>query len=83
MITDFNRIVISVDRQVCALIVEKYGFNEKFAIEEYLKSETYKILIDKETAVYKDSPVIVFEMWEAEKITGNPRNSRYIRGLYE
>ena len=38
------------------------------------------MLIDKETGVYKDSPLIIFDMWEAEKVTGNPRNSQYIRG---
>ena len=68
------------DRQVVYMIVEKYGIDEKIAIQRFIKSETYQMLIDAETEVYKMSPRIVFDMWECEKVTGNPRNSMYIRG---
>ena len=68
------------DRQVVYMIVEKYGMEEKMAIMKFIKSETYQMLIDAETEVYKMSPHIVFDMWESEKVTGNPRNSQYIRG---
>lgn len=68
------------DRQVVYMIVEKYGIDEKTAIQRFIKSETYQMLIDAETEVYKMSPRIVFDMWECEKVTGNPRNSMYIRG---
>ena len=67
------------DRQVAFLIIEKYGFEEMNAIRLFLESETYKMLIDKELEVYTMSPKIVFDMWEAEQITGSPRNSQYIR----
>ena len=67
------------DRQVVSLIVEKYGIEEKDAIKKFLTSETYQMLIDVETEVYKMSPRIVFDMWECEKVTGSPRNSQYIR----
>jgi hypothetical protein len=40
------------------------------------------MLIDKEQEVYMMSPAVVFDMWESEKITGEPRNSQYIRGDY-
>ncbi|MCI5522951.1 MAG: hypothetical protein PUI24_06005 [Spirochaetales bacterium] len=68
------------DRQVVSMIVEKYGIDEKSAIIRFLKSETYQMLIDAETEVYKMSPRIVFDIWEAENVTGNPKNSQYIRG---
>jgi hypothetical protein len=29
--------------------------------------------------MWEFSPVGIFDMWEAEQITGNPRNSLYIR----
>jgi len=61
-------------------IVEKYGFREKDAIRSFIMSETYQMLIDVELEIYKMSPYIVFEMWESEKITGDPRRSQYIRG---
>ena len=68
------------DRQVVSMIVEKYEIDEKSAIIRFLKSETYQMLIDAETEVYKMSPRIVFDIWEAENVTGNPKNSQYIRG---
>ena len=67
------------DRQVISLIVEKYGIKERDAIKKFLNSETYQMLLDVETEVYKMSPRIVFDMWESEIVTGNPRNSQYIR----
>ena len=59
---------------------EKYGIDEKSAIIRFLKSETYQMLIDAEQEVYKTSPRIVFDIWEDENVTGNPKNSQYIRG---
>ncbi|MBO2536617.1 hypothetical protein [Rummeliibacillus suwonensis] len=67
------------DRQVTQLMIEKYGFNDMEAIRSFLKSETYKMLIDPELEIYKLSPRIVFGMWESERVTGNPRNSQYLR----
>lgn len=67
------------DREVVNNIVSKYGFNERDAISNFLQSETYKMLIDPQMELYKVSPLILFDMWEAEKVTGNPRSSVYIR----
>jgi len=68
------------DRHVTNGIVEKYGFDEMKAIRIFLESETYQMLIDPELEIYKMSPKIVFDMWESEQITGDPRNSQYLRG---
>lgn len=67
------------DRQVIGMIKEKYGFEDKKAIRAFIESKTYEMLLDIESEVYKMSPHIVFDMWESEKVTGNPRNSQYIR----
>lgn len=67
------------DRNVTRLIIEKYGFDEREAIRAFIESETYQMLIDPELEVYKMSPNIVFDMWESERITGDPRNSQYLR----
>lgn len=68
------------DRYVSQMIVEKYGINDRKAVRLLLESETYQMLMDAEQEIYTMSPHIVFEMWESEQITGNPRNSQYIRG---
>ena len=46
---------------------------------DFLRSETYTMLADKELEIYKMSPRIVFDMWESEKVTGDARNSQYLR----
>lgn len=66
---------------VIKLIMEKYGLNELDAIKEYYFSETYKMLNDISLEIYKMSHLVVFDMWENEKNTGNPRNSEYIRSF--
>ena len=68
------------DRQVIYLIKSKYGMEDIKAIRSFLFSETYQMLLDPLTEVYSFSPQIVFEMWESEMVTGNPRTSQYIRG---
>lgn len=67
------------DRHVAQLIVEKYGFDELEAIKAFISSETYTMLRDPELELYRVSPLILFDMWESEQITGNPRNSLYLR----
>ncbi len=68
------------DRQVTGQIVEKYGLDDMTAIRSFINSETYKMLLDPSIEIYKMSPRIVFDMWESEQVTGEPRNSQYLRG---
>lgn len=67
------------DRQVTQTISEKYGFSEISAIKSFIQSETYQMLSDPELELYKLSPRIIFDLWENEKVTGDPRNSLYLR----
>lgn len=68
------------DRHVAQMIMDKYGMGDREAVRSFIESETYQMLIDSESEVYTMSPLIVFDMWESEKVTGDPRNSQYIRG---
>lgn len=70
------------DRTIIGKIIEKYGLDEKEALRRFIKSKTYKILNKPELAFDKGSPLIVFELWECEQITGDPENSLYIRAEY-
>jgi len=49
------------------------------ALREYLQSETYSMMTDSELEMWEFGASAIFEMWENEKITGNPRNSIYLR----
>ncbi len=66
--------------EVTGYMVEKYGLEEKTAMRKFLFSEACRMLEDPELEMWEFCPKVLFEMWESEQITGDPRNSSYIRG---
>ena len=73
-ITDYH------DRQVIQRIIEKYGMNQMDAIRTFISSKTHKLLENAELGLADFPSDAIFDMWEVEKITGDPRNSVYVRG---
>ena len=74
--------LISLDcynKNVIKMIMEKYGLTEMEAAREFLMSETHRMLEDADMAMWEFSARAIFDMWEVEKITGNPRNSVHLR----
>ena len=67
------------DEEVVKRIVEKYAFPEKEALELFLNSETYRMLVNPDMAMWEFGPSGIFEMWETERITGSPQRSVYMR----
>jgi hypothetical protein len=67
------------DRWLVPMIVEKYGVDEGKALRLFINSETYQMLSDRETKLFRESPLVIFDMYKAECETGNPRNSSYIK----
>lgn len=49
------------------------------ASRAFLTSETHAMLEDAALAMTDFSDRAVFDMWEAERVTGDPRNSTYLR----
>lgn len=68
------------DEEVSALISEKYGFSPMDAFRRFVMSETYQMLANPNLEMWDFGPPGIFDMWENELITGDPRNSLYIRG---
>ncbi len=68
------------DRELTILISEKYGYSQMEALQLFLSSEVRRMMEDPELEMIEFSALAIFDMWEAEKVTGNPRNSIYIRG---
>lgn len=74
--------VFSLDcynKNVIKMIMEKYGLTEMEAAREFLMSETHRMLEDADMAMWEFSARAIFDMWEVEKRTGNPRNSVHLR----
>ena len=67
------------NKEVIKRIMDKYGMNQMDASRAFLTSETHRMLEDAELAMWEFSERAVFDMWEVEKITGDPRNSSYLR----
>ncbi|MCD8197260.1 MAG: hypothetical protein LUE24_08910 [Lachnospiraceae bacterium] len=61
------------------MISRKYGLKPMDALRKFLSSQTYQMLIDPELEMWDFSPMGIFDMWESEQVTGEPRNSLYLR----
>ena len=69
------------DRYVIQQIIDKYGMAPMEAARKFLTSKTHEMLEDASYGLLSFPERAIFDMWEAEKVTGDPRNSVYIRGL--
>lgn len=67
------------DNEVSLLISNKYGYSIMDAYRKFLFSKTYQMLCNPELEMWEFSPIGIFDMWEAELVTGDPRNSLYMR----
>lgn len=76
----FKHLNYAYTRNIVANIVQKYGMDEKTALCKYIDSKTNEMFNNTRLAMWEFTPEVIFELWECEQITGDPRNSVYIRG---
>lgn len=67
------------DYEVTLLISDKYGFSHLDALRRFTQSDTHRLLLDADCGLTLFGAPGVFDMWEAEQVTGDPRNSIYVR----
>ena len=67
------------NKTVIQMIIDKYGMDPMEATRAFLTSETHAMLENPELAMWEFSARAIFDMWEVERVTGNPRNSEYLR----
>ena len=65
--------------ELTKMIAKKYGYSMMDSLRSFVHSATYKMLIDDSLEMWDFSPIGIFDMWENERITGDPRNSLYLR----
>lgn len=73
-------IMRNFDSEVSRLIAEHRGIGAMDALRLFLASETRSMLLDDDLKMWHFSPLAIFDMWENEQATGDPRNSLYLRG---
>ena len=67
------------DKEVSLLISNKYGYPIMDAYRKFLFSKTYQMISNPELEMWEFSFVGIFDIWEVELVTGEPRNSLYLR----
>ena len=67
------------DSEIAGLIASQRGISEIEALGLFLNSETHRMLADDDLKMWYFSPLVLFDMWENEEATGDPRNSLYLR----
>ncbi len=73
-------ILQNFDAEVAAQIAHHRGISQMEGLRLFLSSETHAMLRDDDLKLWYFSSLAIFDMWENEMITGDPRNSLYIRG---
>lgn len=73
-------ILKNFDTTVSVLIADSRGISEMDGLRLFLNSETHRMLENDELKMWHFSPLALFDMWENEIATGEPRNSLYLRG---
>lgn len=68
----------SYDSEVTERIMASTGLTFMESLRSLIFSETYKMLVDDEMRMFDFAPVSIFDMWECEMQTGNPRTSLYL-----
>lgn len=67
------------DAEVVRRIIEKYGYGERDAFEQFIGSQTYRMLANPAMEMWQFGPEGLFNIWGSEKVTGSPKNSAYLR----
>ncbi|MBR4877728.1 MAG: hypothetical protein IKU14_08465 [Rhodocyclaceae bacterium] len=68
------------DLAVAERIMEKYGLDRMQALRRFIGSQTHELLEDVENGLSAFGDLGVFDIWECEIVTGDPKTSIYIRG---
>lgn len=73
-------ILQNIDASVAREIAQSRGVSDMDGLRMFMSSETHRMLEDDDLRLWYFSPLAIFDMWENEIATGDPRNSLYIRG---
>jgi hypothetical protein len=68
------------DEWAVHLAMKEYGWSEDEAIRRFLVSQTHQMVADAETGLWRDSPLVVFDLFQNEVANGDPRLSTYVLG---
>lgn len=73
-------IVDYYNEEVVKMIINKYGYSDMKALRIFVTSKTHEMLENEDYGMTAFGAGAIFDIWEAEMVTGSPQNSIYIRG---
>ena len=73
-------IMQNFDAELAEMISKARSVSPMDGLRIFLKSQTHEMLLDNDLRMWYFSPYAIFDMWEYEEATGDPRNSLYLRG---
>ena len=73
-------ILQNIDSEVAVLIAKSRNISELEALRIFLNSKTHSMLLNDDMRLWYFSNLAIFDMWECEQATGDPKNSLYLRG---
>ena len=73
-------ILQTYDVEVSKMIANRKNISEMDGVRLFAGSEIHRMLEDDNLRMWYFSPLAIFDMWENEIATGDPRNSLYLRG---
>ncbi len=65
--------------EIVMMIAEKYGLSQMAALKAFVDSKTHEMLENEDCGMTEFGAGAIFEIWECEKVTGDSRDSVYIR----
>ena len=69
-----------LEAEVARLIAESRGVSLMDGLRLFVGSQTHGMLLDNDLRMWYFAPLALFDMWETEIATGDPRDSVYLRG---
>jgi len=69
-----------IDSEVSLLIAKSRNISELEALRLFLNSKIHEMLQNNELKLWYYNSIAIFDMWEHEEVTGDPKNSLYLRG---
>lgn len=73
-------ILQTYDVEVSKMIDNRKNISEMDVFHLFASSEIHRMLEDVNLRMWYFSSLVIFDMWENEIETGDPRNSLYLRG---
>ena len=70
-------ILQNIDSEVAELISKSRNISDMDALRLFWDSKTHEMLSDNALRLWHFSPLAIFDLWESEQATGDPRNSLY------